>query len=312
MTHELDRETRALLNRIGERMTALKHPPLDQLTAEMSRYYFEEARTFFTPIEVDGVEVTEEFVGHVPIRIYRPALGQNLPVHIFMHGGGWVFGSLDSVDSFCKYMSNRVQCIVISVGHRLAPEHKFPAAIEDAVDVVYWAKANAIQLNGEPERVSIGGESSGANIAAAVAIQLRDSHGPSLQHQLLITPVTDYAFDTPSYKEGYTFNLTTEKMKWFWNHYLQHPSQGKQPLASPLRIEDASNLPQTLLVTVEYDPLRSEGQSYGEKLQHFGVDVTQLYYEKLVHSFINMIGEVSIAKDAVDEILATMKRHIHE
>jgi acetyl esterase len=310
---KLDSQFERLLKKIATRMKELQHPPLDLLTPEMSRYYYDEARAYFTPIPLTQTCSVERRIGshQIPIRIYQPEGFHNLPVFIYMHGGGWVFGSLDSCESFCQYIAEKCKCIVISVGYRLAPEHKYPAALMDTIDAVLWTVEHISSYGGDINRLSIGGESSGANLAAAACIALHQK--VSIHHQFLINPVTNYSFDSPSYLENYEFNLTAEKMKWFWHHYLKTSNDGKEPFASPLQVKDqiAANLPQALIVTVEYDPLRSEGEAYANKLKRNGVNVTHLQYEKLVHSFINMIGEVDVAKLAVDEMLFHMKQFIY-
>ncbi|WP_273852622.1 alpha/beta hydrolase [Guptibacillus spartinae] len=310
---KLDLQSEKLLKRIAARMKELQHPSLDALTPVMSRYYYDEARAYFTPIPSNQICSVERRIGshEIPIRIYQPEGLRNLPVFIYMHGGGWVFGSLDSCESFCQYIAEKCRCIVVSVGYRLAPEHKYPAALMDTIDAVLWTVEQISSYGGDINRLSIGGESSGGNLAAAACIALHQK--VAIHHQFLINPVTNYAFDSPSYLEDYQFNLTAEKMKWFWDHYLTTSIDGKESFASPLQVDDkiAAKLPQALIVTVEYDPLRSEGKDYANKLKQNGVTVTHLHYEKLVHSFINMIGEVDVAKSAVDEMLFHMKQIIY-
>ncbi|WP_273835362.1 alpha/beta hydrolase [Guptibacillus sedimenti] len=311
---KLDPQSEKLLKRIAARMNELQHPSLDSLTPEMSRYYYNEARAYFTPIPSTQICSVERRIGshQIPIRIYQPECFHNLPVFIYMHGGGWVFGSLDSCESFCQYIAEKCRCIVVSVGYRLAPEHKYPAALMDTIDAVLWTVEHISSFGGDINKLSIGGESSGGNLAAAACIALHQK--VAIHHQFLINPVTNYAFDSPSYLEDYQFNLTAEKMKWFWHHYLKSSNDGKEPFASPLQVDDeiAAKLPQALIITVEYDPLRSEGESYANKLKQNGVTVTHLHYEKLVHSFINMICEVDVAKSAVDEMLLHLKELIYD
>ncbi|MFC0524429.1 alpha/beta hydrolase [Pontibacillus salicampi] len=314
MRKEVDQETIQLLNKIGRRMKELEHPPLAATTPEMSRYYYEEARAFFTPLDVEGINVLQFEIGKhsIPIRIYRPTNLEEAPIELFFHGGGWVFGHIDSVDSFCRYMAKEINGIVISVGYRLSPENPFPAPLEDALDVVEWVTRHKSIHKGDITRLGVGGESSGANIAAALTIMLRDREVADVHHQFLITPVTNFHFDTPSYRENFTYNLTTEKMKWFWNHYLPNEEAGLHPLASPLQVEDPKGLPTALIVTAEYDPLRSEGAAYAEMLDSHGVEVNHLHFTSLVHSFINMMGEVKKAKEAVDSMLSQLKRSIQK
>ncbi|MED1864369.1 alpha/beta hydrolase [Fictibacillus nanhaiensis] len=296
-----------LLDSIAGKMAELKHPPLDKLSPEQSRTFYKIARTYFQPLHVDGVKITNSVIpsshGHnIPIRIYTPSNVGPFSVLVYFHGGGWVFGDLDSCDNVCRYISLHANVIVISVGYRLAPEHKYPAAFLDAVEAVKWTYQHVESLNGDVSKIGIGGESSGGNLAAATAMYFRDEENIELSYQFLITPVLNYCFDTPSYQANYVYNLTTEKMKWFWGHYLQKPQDGLEIYASPLRSQNFDLLPKTLLVTAEFDPLRDEGSLYAECLTKAGVRVEHLHYNDLVHSFINMIGNGDRAKQALVEI----------
>jgi acetyl esterase len=305
-----------LLHSISQKMTELKHPPLNVLTPEQSRHYYKVAREYFTPIDVDVVNIQDTYIlttiGHdLPVRIYTP-LGQGpFPVLVYFHGGGWVFGDLDSCDNVCQYFSSQAKTIVVSVGYRLAPEHKYPAAFLDAVESVKWAFKNVNEINGDVNRIAIGGESSGGNLAAAAALYLKDDEVFKLSHQFLITPVLDYHFNTLSYKANYKFNLTTEKMKWFWGHYLNNPTEGEDCFASPLKAHCLKDLPPTLMVTAEFDPLRDEAFAYGDRLNGAGVYVEHLHYEDLVHSFINMVGTAVGAKQALEEMTDRLREMLH-
>ncbi|MGW9019253.1 alpha/beta hydrolase, partial [Priestia megaterium] len=286
-----------LLMSINNKMIEHKHPPLDVLTPEQSREFYQIARSYFTPISVNGVKVENTFITstmkhELPVRIYTPLGKGPFPVLVYFHGGGWVFGNLESSDNVCRYFSSKAGIVVVSVGYRLAPEHKYPAAFLDAVDSVKWTFRNVKMLNGDSARIAVGGESSGGNLAVAAAICLKGDKDFKLSHQFLITPVMDYSFDTLSYKANYKFNLTTEKMKWFWGHYLNDPSEGSEIFVSPLKAPCVKHLPPTLLVTVEFDPLRDEGLAFGARLKKAGVNVELMHYDDLVHSFINMIGTV--------------------
>jgi acetyl esterase len=306
-----------LLNTINKKMIELKHPALEVLTPEQSREYYKIAREYFTPIPVEGVivenRIIETSMGHeLPVRTYTPSGEGPFPILVYFHGGGWVFGDLDSCDNVCRYFSREAGIVVVSVGYRLAPEHKYPAAFLDAVESVKWTFQNTENLNVYINRIAVGGESSGGNLAAAVAIYFKDHHEFKLSHQFLITPVLDYSFDTLSYKANYKFNLTTEKMRWFWGHYLNDPSEGSELFASPLKASSADHLPETLLVTVEFDPLRDEGLAFGERLKKAGVNVELLHYEDLVHSFINMIGTGDGPKLALEEMTIKLRNMLHK
>lgn len=305
-----------LLMSINNKMIEYKHPPLDVLTPEQSREFYQIARGYFTPVPVNDVKVKNTFITstmkyELPVRIYTPLGKGPFPVLIYFHGGGWVFGDLESSDNVCRYFSSKAGIIVVSVGYRLAPEHKYPAAFHDAVDSVKWTFRNVKMLNGDSSRIAVGGESSGGNLAAATAISFKGHQDFKLSHQFLITPVMNYGFETLSYKANYKFNLTTEKMKWFWGHYLNDPSEGSEIFVSPLKAPCVEHLPSTLLVTAEFDPLRDEGLVFGERLKEAGVNVELMHYDDLVHSFINMIGTVDKAKQALDEMTLKLRELLH-
>ncbi|SDY01819.1 alpha/beta hydrolase [Thermoactinomyces sp. DSM 45892] len=300
-----------LLNQIYTHMDQLSHPPLSDLSPTQSRYYFQEGRPFFGGWEqVDVNQVDDRVIRldkpALPVRIYRPAQlpkDQPLPALIYLHGGGWVLGDLDSCDSICSFIANRTQSVVVSVDYRLAPEHKFPIPLVDTTDAVHWIHDNAYRLGIHPDQIMIGGESAGANLAAAAAIWFRNSCSSIIKGQLLITPVTHCSFDRPSYLQKGTMNLSRERMMWFWDHYLQSAEQGENYYASPLLVPDASNLPPAIVVTAGFDPLHDEGREYGELLQGYGVMTKHLHYPRMVHSFIHMAGQVSVAHKAFCEMV---------
>ncbi|MGD6848788.1 alpha/beta hydrolase [Rossellomorea aquimaris] len=308
----LNPQVSELLHTISEKMKELNHPPLDILTPEQSREFYKSAREFFTTISVGGLVVEDKFIpsseGHdIPVRIYTPSGEGPYPVLIYSHGGGWVFGDLDSADNLCRHLSKHAGIVVVSVGYRLAPEHKYPSAFRDVIESIKWTFRHRERLKGDIKRIAVGGESSGGNLAAAAAIYFRGSEEYKLFLQVLITPVMDYNFDTLSYRENHTYNLTNEKMKWFWGHYLNDPSEGSEVYVSPLRVHSMKSLPNTLLVTAEFDPLREEGLAFSERLKKAGINVELLHYEDMVHSFINMIGTVDEAKRALDEMAIKLK-----
>jgi acetyl esterase len=244
----------------------------------------------------------------LPVRIYTPEGITPLPVLVYFHGGGWVLGDLETHDATCRALANAAGCMVIAVGYRLAPEHKFPTAAEDCYAATKWAVLNAAALGGDPTRIAVGGDSAGGNLAAVVAQMASDRGAPSLVFQLLVYPVTNYAFDTESYRanaEGYL--LTKDAMVWFWNHYLQNESDGQNPYASPLRGQHLRNLPPALVITAEYDPLRDEGAAYAAKLREAGVPVTHTDYPGMIHGFFSMTKVVDQAKQAINEAGAALK-----
>jgi acetyl esterase len=226
------------------------------------------------------------------------------PILLFFHGGGWVICSLDTHDNTCRALANRARCLVISVDYRLAPEAEFPAAVRDAYAAAQWAVENAGDLNGDPTRVAVGGDSAGGNLSAALALMARDEGGPPLVYQLLIYPVTDvHTFDRDSYREyteGYV--VTREEMAWYRDHYLQDVEEARDPYVSPLLCPDLSGLPAAHVVTAEYDVLRDEGEAYARRLKEAGNAVTCTRYNGMVHGFMSMDGAVDKAGVALTEV----------
>jgi acetyl esterase len=241
--------------------------------------------------------------GALALRIYRPQGDGAFPLLVFFHGSGFVLCSLDTHDGMCRNLCAGAQCIVVSVDYRLAPEHKFPAGLDDCVSATRWVADHAHELSGDATRIAIGGDSAGGNLAAAAALRLRDEGGPPLCGQLLIYPVTDYHTPgTTSYEqnaEGY--GLTRDTMVWFWDHYLNEPSEAANPLASPLRARDLSGLPPALVVTAEYDPLRDEGEFYAARLREAGTRAITSRWDGMNHGFFFWAGRVDKAGEAMAE-----------
>ena len=227
--------------------------------------------------------------GDIPVRIYTHSGAAPLGCLVWFHGGGWVLGDLEGVHALCAAITNRAACVTVSVDYRLAPEHKFPVPFEDCYAVTAWVAAHAAELNVDPRRIAVGGDSAGGNLAAAVCLAARDRGGPGICFQLLAYPVIDHRFDTPSYAdnaEGYL--LTKEMMVWFWDCYLRSATDGKNPYASPLRAEDLGRLPRGMIMTAEYDPLRDEGAAFANRLRDAGVEVTLRRYDGTIHGFLGM------------------------
>lgn len=246
--------------------------------------------------------------GDIPIRIYRPAVHTPSPCLVYFHGGGFVIGSIDTHDGMCRAMANGAEMTVISVDYRLAPEHKFPAAVDDAYAATCEIVRRAEQLGIDPQRIAVGGDSAGGNLAAVVALMARERSGPDLAMQLLLYPVTDANLETRSYleyAEGYM--LTRAAMAWFWDHYLADPAEREHVYASPLRAGDLSKLPPALVITAECDPLCDEGDAYAERLEQAGVPVTFTRYPGMIHGFIRRARVLQDGRKALDEISQALR-----
>jgi acetyl esterase len=296
---------------ILDQMAALGLGALGTMSAEETRRQLQESGRALPPGQpVKNVEdrAIPGPAGDIPVRIYTPDGDPPLPLLVYYHGGGWVLGNLDQVDATCRELANAAGCVVVSVDYRLAPEHTYPAAAEDSYAAFRWVADNASALGGDSRRIAMGGDSAGGNLAAVVCLMAKERGGPSPSFQALVYPVTDHSFETASYRdnaEGYL--LTTTAMRWFWDQYLNEPGEGRQPYASPLRAEDLSGLPPALIITAEFDPLRDEGEAYGERLRQAGVPVVVSRYDGMIHGFFGMSLIVDKAKLAVGEVTGALK-----
>lgn len=246
--------------------------------------------------------------GTVPIRVYVPLSSGPYPMIFMFHGGGWVIGDLDTADGQSREVCLGTDSIVISVDYRLAPENKFPAAPEDCFAVVLAHEELAAKYNGDVKRMAVAGDSAGGNLAAVVALMARDRQGPELSFQLLVYPVTDgvnkHYPSLESNAEGYM--LTTEGMTWFWDHYCSVKDRS-HAYASPVLADDLSNLPPALVLTAEYDPLRDEGEAYGERLKQAGNDVTIKRYDGFIHGFFGHSLALPSTKGAMNDACSALK-----
>ena len=226
----------------------------------------------------------------IPVRVYIPEREGPYPTLVYYHGGGWVIGDLDTHDETCRVLTTEADCMVISVDYRLAPEHKFPTPLEDCYAALEWAADNAETMQIDMDHLFVGGDSAGGNLAAAVALYARDNDGPSIAHQMLIYPVTDRNFETPSYEENGEGGMISEAdMRWFWDHYLESDIDGKNPYASPLQAKSLDGLPPATIITCGLDPLRDEGSAYAQQLRDAGVPVTHHNYDDCIHGIAQMV-----------------------
>jgi acetyl esterase len=308
----LDPQAKAVLE------AALKsgRPAYHQLEPKDARLLFLETRPLSSPVppEIGSVRnVTAEGPhGQIPLRVYRPAgvpATTPLPAYIYFHGGGWVIGDLESHDVLCRQLTAASGVSVIAVDYRLAPEHKFPAAVDDAWAATRWVAAHAAALGVDGGKLAVGGDSAGGNLAAVVALLARDAGGPALALQVLIYPVTDLGAEAPSYDDfGDGFSLTRESMRWFRAHYLAGKGDGDDWRASPLRAKSLAGLAPALIVTAGFDPLRDEGAAYAARLRDAGVLVDYVCFGGMIHGFAGMGKVLSSALRVVALIGATVRQ----
>jgi acetyl esterase len=268
-------------------LAAAGGPAIADLTPEQGREMYRLMRPLDPEIAVGAVadRAVPGPAGAIPVRIYTPSGPGPFPVYVNFHGGGWVIGDLDTADAVCRDISTAAGCVVVSVGYRLAPEHRYPAALEDAAAATRWVAEHMTELSGNG-RLAVGGESAGGNLAAVVCRQARDHGGPDIHFQLLAYPVTDCDLQRPSYQEnGQGYLLELDTMRWFWDHYCPDPQLRLDPDASPIRAGDLSELPAALVVTAEFDPLRDEGEAFAAALKQAGNAVEAVRYPGLVHDF---------------------------
>ncbi len=300
MADELDPGAAALLDRLD----AAAIPPAHAVTPETARRLIREAVAdqpapevaTVRDLAVDGPE------SPISVRAYAPD-GDDLPTLAYFHGGGWVRGDLDSHDGFCRRLADAADCLVVAADYRRAPEHPFPAALDDCYAVTDWLADHATALGGDPGRLGVAGDSAGANLAAAVALLARERGGPDIDYQQLLYPVLDYAFDTGSYESyGDGYFLTTEAARYYWDQYLASDVDAHNPLAAPLRASDCSDLPPATVLTAGFDPLRDEGEAYADRLRDAGVQVEYTEFEGQIHGFLLFPGVVDRVETAVREL----------
>jgi acetyl esterase len=287
---ELHPDARAILDEVAAR----GRPPAAALSVEAAR---EQSAAFVE--RTSGPDVEEVFDvsvpgpdGPVPLRVYRPRGDGDRGVVVYYHGGGWVFGDLSKMDAACRHLASVSGRLVVSVDYRLAPEHPFPAGLHDCLAATRWVVENAGYLGGDPDRVAVGGDSAGGNLAAAVTLAFRDFDGPAIERQLLVYPATEAGFDTPSYEENAAgYYLERADCRWFWDHYLADELDGEHPYASPLRARDLSDLPPASVLTCGFDPLRDDGLAYADRLAEAGVPVRRHHLPDQIHGFVGMFVE---------------------
>ncbi len=243
----------------------------------------------------------------IPVRIYTPAESVPMPILIFLHGGGWVLGDLEQSDPFCRQLAKRGRCVVVSVDYRLAPEYKFPAALEDTLAVLDWAAEHAPELGGDSARLGVGGGSAGGTLATAACLTARQQDHPAIAFQILFNPVTNLArMDTESHRQfgmrGY--GITTPMLEKRRGQYLNTQEERFDPRVSPLLADDLRGLPPALILTAEFDPLRDEAEQYAARLEQIGVAAHCVRYQGAIHGFFNFVGTLPHATSALEEVVS--------
>ncbi|MEM9541666.1 MAG: alpha/beta hydrolase [Cyanobacteria bacterium P01_E01_bin.42] len=289
-------------------------PSVDRLSPEQARKLVQTFRQVSLPSVADGVKISDRYLlspyPSIPLRIYTLESSQKpLPIFLFFHGGGWVFGALQDFDRLCSFIAKNAECLVISVGYRLAPEYKFPTAVEDTYAATLWAGQHGQELGGNPAKIAVGGDSAGGNLAAVVTLMARERKQPNIAYQLLLYPVTNYAFDSFSYNEfSHGYGLMREEMKWFWSHYLSHPEEGKNPHTSPLQAESLANLPPAGVVIAEFDVLRSEVEAYCDRLEKYDIEVVRYFCSGLIHGFLSIPNLWKFSEAVIEDISLDLRK----
>jgi len=307
---QLDPRARTLI----DQLSTLPTPWGDGLAIDRSRREMEAAATAFgapTPVtrfEDFRLPPTAGSTVEIPVRCYWPSAEKNLPIIVFYHGGGWVLGNIITHDAYCRRLAMASGAIVASVDYRLAPEHKYPAAFDDCYAATRYIADNAVEFGADPQRMAVAGDSAGGNLAAAVALAARDAGRPAIALQVLLYPVIDYNFQTPSYTErGEGYFLTRQAMEWFWTQYLEQDSDGRRPFASPIRAESLGDLPPAVIITAAFDPLCDEGRLYAERLTQANVPVEYTCYEDMFHGFCRRFESLPQAETALTQVAAALR-----
>lgn len=304
----------AIVKGLLDQMAANPQPKLWELAPAQGREMYRAMAQLLEPPaiaigKIDNLTMPGP-AGETKLRVYTPVAGgaTALPALVYFHGGGWVIGDLDTHDALCRTLANETGARVIAVDYRLAPEHKFPAAADDAYAAVKWVETNAATLAIDPNRIAVAGDSAGGNLAAVVSLMAKQKGGPRIVHQLLIYPVTQWKADTgsmSSFAEGYFLERKT--MHWFFDQYASGADASDWRL-SPLAAPDVAGLPRAYIVTAGFDPLRDEGKAYADKLNRAGVAAVYIDYPGMVHGFFNMQAVLPAAREAIADAAKAVRQ----
>jgi acetyl esterase len=300
----------------------LGEAPLDQISPALARANFHDSFRLLKSLggifeKVDSFRDLEipAPTQKIPVRLYLPGKDKTYPLFVLLHGGGWVIGDLDSADNIARFICRRAGCAVLSVDYRLAPEHLFPAAVDDSFAAVQWAVDHAAELNADPRRVLVGGDSAGGNLAAVIAQMAHQKGSPLLAGQVLLyAAVNGASLDTPSYKEfgERSLGLPTRDVNWFLDQYTPDHTDRLNPLVSPWLAKDLKGLAPALVVTAEFDVLRDEGEAYARRLEQAGVPVKLLRCNGMIHGFLSMIGLIRRATQYFDQVAVEIRNMVAE
>jgi acetyl esterase len=295
---------------VVDALASLNLSPMWTLTAAEARA---QSKAMRRPVAAPALAKVEDRTipgpaGEIPVRVYTPPGDGPFGGLVYFHGGGWVIGDLESHDPICRFLADGAGCVVVSVDYRLAPEHRFPAAVDDCWAATRWVAEHADELGIDRGRLAVGGDSAGGNLAAVVAQLARDNGGPPLVFQLLVYPVTDADFSRASYTENAEAQiLPTVLMHWFWDEYAPDAAERQDPRAAPMRARRLDGLPPALVITAEYDPLRDEGEAYARRMEEAGVPVTLTRYDGVLHAFFTMPGTLQKADEAIAQACGALR-----
>jgi acetyl esterase len=286
-----------------KRLDALNLPQVWQAPVDEIRRNTQGRTITSGPVE-NILETSNRFIpgptADLPIRIYRPTVATNAPAIVYFHGGGWVLNFLDIYDASLARLANQSGATIISVNYQKAPEHPFPIPFDDCYATLLWVIANATELNIDPRKIGVAGDSAGANLASGVAIKARDNE-IALAFQLLIYPCNDRNFETESYIKNATgYGLSTQSMQWFWDQYLQGSQHDTNPYAVPMRAGSFSGVAPAIIITAQYDPLISDGENYAALLERDGISVIYKEYAGMIHGFFTNMAVTPTARESID------------
>ncbi|WP_323676187.1 alpha/beta hydrolase [Halorubellus sp. PRR65] len=317
MTDSPSEDVQAVLDAIA----AMDVPAVREMSPEMVREVMHGAFADAPPVEPVGRVADREIpgpAGPIPVRTYVPDGDGPHPVVVFFHGGGFVFGDLDGHDAPCRILANAADVAVVSVEYRLAPEHPFPAAVDDAYAATEWVAANAEEVDGDADRLAVAGDSAGGNLAAVVSLAARDRDGPEIAHQTLFYPAVDFRADAdyPSRRENAEgYFLEAADMTYFSDHYAPSWVHAANPYLAPVEAASHADLPPATVVTCGFDPLRDEGRAYADALDAAGTPVTHREYDDLIHGVVNMVQDpmdVEGAHRVLADAAADLRGALHE